>query len=366
MASTGPDTRPHLHLMADMGFADTFQQRLEDLGLAHRNNVVLVGKKPENRLASGHFSYTDLTEGSAPDPRAFGHIFVHFMLPMVCHWLHRHPDVRVHWVFYGAEVYRNPLVTYSGLLPKTAGYARWRPSEAVRRLGYHLVHRKAWQHALSRVDQVLMGNPEEFDLIQSLVPSMRARFEPFFYGKALRDVQHLESNPLAAAFGDEPLHIQLGHCACPSVNHLDLLESASATHGVIWHVPLSYGDPRYALWLQRRCRNRKNLRWMMDRLPIEQYMNHQSHMSAAVFPNVRQQALANINSYLMQGKPVFLHPENPTYRYYVEQGIQLGSTTNFSEREVRRLAKKGEENQAQMQRLASEDSCNANYLRLFS
>ena len=47
MASLAPDTRPHLHLMADMGFADTFQQRLEDLGLAHRNTVVLVGKRPE-------------------------------------------------------------------------------------------------------------------------------------------------------------------------------------------------------------------------------------------------------------------------------------------------------------------------------
>ena len=57
-------------------------------------------------------------------------------------------------------------------------------------------------------------------------------------------------------------------------------------------------------------------------------------MSAAVFPNVRQQALANINSYLMQGKPVFFNPENPTYRYYITQGIHLGSITNFSKQEL--------------------------------
>ena len=79
---------------------------------------------------------------------------------------------------------------------------------------------------------------------------------------------------------------------------------------------------------------------MMDRLPIEQYMAHQGRMSAAVC-NIRQQALANINSYLMQGKPVFLHPENPTYRYYLDQGIQLGSTLDFSRKEVLRLSENG-------------------------
>lgn len=364
MASLAPDTRPHLHLMADMGFADTFQKRLEDLGLAHRNTVVLVGKRPENRLAAGAFPYTDLTQGNAPDPTAFKDIFVHFMLPMVCHWLRHHPGVRVQWVFYGAEIYRNPLVSYSGLLPKTAGYARWRPSEGLRRLGYHVVHRKAWRLALTRVDRILMGNPVEFELIQSLVSNMQARFEPFFYGKALLDVRHLPSTPSAPV--NQPLHIQLGHCAFPSVNHLDFLEGSSPTEGIIWHLPLSYGDAQYARWLQDRCRHRQDLRWMMDRLPIEQYMEHQGRMSVAVFPNIRQQALANINSYLMQGKPVFLHPENPTYRYYLDQGIQLGSTLDFSRKEVLRLAEKTEENQAQMQRLASESSCNANYLRLFS
>ena len=355
--------KPHLHLIADMGFADCFTERIEALSLQEKNNIMLVGKKPDKRLAKKNLPYTNLKDAFTPDPAKFDRIYVHFLLPMVCHWLMKHPDVRINWVFYGADVYRNPLVQYDPIGPETKPYFFFNISDLARSIGYKLIHQRAWYKALGQVDAILWGNPIEFNLIQSLIPSCKARFEPFWYGKAAADFNIPRAAPVKKE--SPTLSVQLGHCAFPSVNHMDFLKNTPKRDNVSYHAPVSYGDMQYSQWLQKQTLKRKDLTWMTERLPIKEFMRHIDRMDAGVFPNIRQQGLANIQSFLLQGKPVFLHPENPSYQQLTQQGIAIGDCRNFSRSEHDRLIAAGTGNAALVLALYGEDVCNAQYVRLF-
>ena len=178
--------KKNLHLLADMGFADSFAERLEAFNLRDRNHIILVGKSPHKRLAKGAFPYTNLKDEHAPNPDEYNKVIVHFLLPMVCHWLKQHRELRIHWMFYGAEVYRNPLVGYDPIGPETKRYFSLNLDDLKRNVGYHLIHRRAWKKALLQVESILTHNPVEFELIKSLVAVPQAKMETFFYGKESR------------------------------------------------------------------------------------------------------------------------------------------------------------------------------------
>ena len=162
-----------------------------------------------------------------------------------------------------------------------------------------------------------------------------------------------------------PLHIQLGHCAFPSVNHLDFLLEGSlpnrrphlAPSPVLRGCPIC---PMAAGLMPTPARPAV----MMDRCLSNSTCTPGSDVRC-VFPNIRQQALANINSYLMQGKFMFLHPENPTYRYYLDCNPArvhprfLPGRRCFDCQKKRRKTKHKCSGSPAKRR-------NANYLRLFS
>ncbi len=356
--------KKNLHLLADMGFADSFAERLEAFNLRDRNHIILVGKSPHKRLAKGAFPYTNLKDEHAPNPDEYNKVIVHFLLPMVCHWLKQHRELRIHWMFYGAEVYRNPLVGYDPIGPETKRYFSLNLDDLKRNVGYHLIHRRAWKKALLQVESILTHNPVEFELIKSLVAVPQAKMETFFYGKGLADAG--PKPPVVPPSKQGPLSVQLGHCAFPSVNHMDFLKACAPQAGVEFHVPLSYGDSKYALWVKKQAQNRTDLHWMMHRLPIEAYMRHIDQMDAGVFPNARQQGLNNIKMFIRQGKPVFLHPDSPTTAYYKSIGIEVGRTDAFSVEEYHRLKSLAEQNKAAFSEYGGEAACREHYQRLFN
>ena len=358
--------RPHLHLIADMGFADSFALRLKQLGLDGRNHMILVGKSPNEVKAKLPFQYTNLKDDNTPDPSAYDKIFVHFLLPMVTHWLKQHPRVRFHWVFYGADVYRNPLVKYNPYAPLTWRYLSTHTSGWLRHIGYHLLHRRAWKKALEQVSTVLLHNPVEFNLIRKLIPIPQARHEPFLYGKAQMDFDSSDQPRSREFRSDSHYNVQLGHCAFPSVNHLDFLTEIAPSEQVDWHLPLSYGDAAYAKWLQNKLHHRRDVRFIMDLMPIEDYLQHIGKMDAGIFPNIRQQGLANIGTFILKKIPVFMHPENPTYAYFKSLGLELGTTDRFSIPEIERLTKLAVKNRQTFLQDSGRDACNTLYTRIFS
>ncbi len=354
---------PNLHLVADMGFADSFSNQLKRLNLLHSNHVYIVGKSPDKVYTKGDYPYTNLKGRNTPHPNNFRKVFVHFLLPMVCHWLKEHKGLKIHWVFYGAEVYRNPLVRYDPIGPKTQAYQSFNLAATKRYIGYYLMHRKSWRQALKQVASVLIMNPKEYELIQSLIPVPRATMEPFFYGKSFHELLSVET---AQAPQSSCLQIQVGHCAFPSVNHLDFLENQMPPETVQWHLPLSYGDDKYAQWLTSRLSKRSDVKFLMTRVPIDQYLAHIDSMDAGVFPNIRQQGLANINSFILRGKPIFLHPQNPTYSFYQSMGIKTGSVEAFSLGSMRELQKYTQHNEKALLQHLNIEVCADHYKRLFA
>ena len=355
---------PHLHLIPDMGFADPFALRLKQLGLEDRNHIILVGKSPNKVKAKLPFPYSTLKDDNTPDPSDYDKVFIHFLLPMATHWLKKYPTVRFHWVFYGAEVYRNPLVGYNPYAPLTRKYLNGSFLNWMRIVGYHVLHRRAWKKALPKVASVLVHNPLEFDLIQKLVPIPQARHEPFTYGKAQLDSgSSKRSGPVQSG---NSYKVQVGHCAFPSCNQLDFLSDAPASQQIEWHLPLSYGDENYAQWLQKKLSKREDIHFMMDLLPIEDYLQHIESLDAGVFPNIRQQGGANIQTFLLRGVPVFLHPDNPSFRYFMSKGVELGRTDRFSISEIDRLTGLADENRQAFIKDSGSDVCNERFARVFA
>ena len=201
MASPCPRHPPHLHLMADMGFCRHLPTEPGKTWGWPTETPWCLSARGQKTDQPPALPYTDLTQGNAPDLTESADIFVHFICSMVCHWLRHQPGVRVQWVFYGAEVYRNPLALYSGLLPKTAGYARGVRLKDFEGWGYHVVQKGMAPGTTGRpgIDGQSRGIRDPEPGLQHASP-----LRTVLYGKALLDVRHLLPTPSAPI--DQPPH----------------------------------------------------------------------------------------------------------------------------------------------------------------
>ncbi|HTL46548.1 MAG TPA: TDP-N-acetylfucosamine:lipid II N-acetylfucosaminyltransferase [Verrucomicrobiae bacterium] len=171
--------------------------------------------------------------------------------------------------------------------------------------------------------------PVEEENVRGALPAMRAIYHGLPY-QTTEDV--LEKGPPRMMGND----ILLGNSAAASNNHVDalkLLRETAQDRNVI--VPLSYADPG-GLYTARVVE--EGARLLGDRfkpltawMPMERYFAHLSNCGIVIMNHRRQQALGNISAALYKGAKVFLRPENPVYRWYLEMGIKLFPVTELEQ-----------------------------------
>ncbi|MBP1588265.1 MAG: TDP-N-acetylfucosamine:lipid II N-acetylfucosaminyltransferase [Clostridia bacterium] len=120
-----------------------------------------------------------------------------------------------------------------------------------------------------------------------------------------------------------PLNVQVGHSATPACHHIDALEKLSAyrDENILIHIPLTYGDPEYAIRVERKALElfpENKIRFQKQQLPLEEYIKYLWSMDVGVFNVERQIALGNIAQLLYMLKKVYLPKDSVLGRYYAE------------------------------------------------
>ncbi len=155
-------------------------------------------------------------------------------------------------------------------------------------------------------------------------------------------------------------NILLGNNATYTNNHLDILGLLNQTNRKIL-MPLSYGDDFY----QKEMIEKSSIYFdgdidfMMDYIPLEDYISKISSCDVVIMNHIRQQALGNIIIMLYLGAKVFLREECPTYRFLKDLGIHFFSIQSL-EKNIDLIKQELSEDQIQKNRDILYVYCNKN------
>lgn len=178
---------------------------------------------------------------------------------------------------------------------------------------------------IERIDYLVTcaDNIGEVALVKKLYPSFRGKYVYGSYDQNFdlaKDI--ISSEPYS---GKRPLRILLGNSANPTNNHIDACRFLQKTMKVDKKIicPLSYGNSVYSTIFQQWAQ--KHLQEQFS--PITNFMNREDYIiflnkvDIVVMYHNRQQALGNIITSLVLGKPVFLKRNNPVYAMLKNIGI---------------------------------------------
>ncbi len=127
-------------------------------------------------------------------------------------------------------------------------------------------------------------------------------------------------------------HILLGNSSTPSNNHVEVLSVLQKMDlsGRKVFIPLSYGDPKYAEFVQKEVRERLDahaepLLTFMER---DEYNKIMLSCGVVIMNHYRQQALGNIVTALWLGAKIYLSERSPIYRHFTKLGAIIYNVEN--------------------------------------
>lgn len=355
-----------IHLIVDSPFADAAMRFFDEL--TPRNRYLFSSDKP--RITLKHIAdpgrvelfacarrelETTLLDGDAYDV-----LVLHSLTVIDPRLLPAIPErVRVWWLSWGHDIYRQHLIDTPLLLDRTAALRRElarggasffkkddlhdlfsilfhhrRPLTLIREriekrlalrrepVGAREAREKALlENAVRRVNYCSTVLPDEFDLLAAK-DFFSARRLPFSYGldRDLYPADAVDTAPLR-----DGNHILLGNSATYENNHADafeLLRSVSLPPESDLVVPLNYGDDIYAREIARLGGEYFGVRFrpVRELLPFPRYAELLRSCSAALFYHERQQGFGTIALALWSGLKVFLSKNSLLYTHLKDRG----------------------------------------------
>lgn len=175
-------------------------------------------------------------------------------------------------------------------------------------------NRQKQNAALGRIDYWATVLPVEYDLIQENAYCTGSYF-PFQYSDPDEDPY--------STFEDatSPLHadgwLLIGNSATSTNNHLDILEELrrkNISNPV--YMPMAYGRSDYVKVVEEYLSTNKfNYFIQKDFLPLHQFRDIFGHAQAAIYGNIRQQAMGNICLSLTLGLKTFFWKNSIVYNF---------------------------------------------------
>lgn len=177
---------------------------------------------------------------------------------------------------------------------------------------------------IERIDYIVLPKESigEYNLLKELYPTLRAEHKYGLYDQNF----DMASKMSTKIENDKPYKILLGNSADPTNNHVDgmMFIKKKLNDDYKLYTVLSYGSELGKMWAMD-CGN--NL-FGDNFYPIDDYMNRQEYleflnrMDVVVMYHNRQQAVGNIMTSLVLGKPVFMKSSNVVYQLLKEIGVK--------------------------------------------
>jgi len=173
---------------------------------------------------------------------------------------------------------------------------------------------------LRRINYVGTVTNYEFEQINKFLPN--------FSAKKLVSIL-INPNPIPILSRVEGRDIMVGHSSFPILNHVDVFDKLSNI-GLVDNkiiVPLSYGNREYGdkvINYGKKLFGSKLIP-LIEYLPLEKYNEVINQCNTFILNSLVQQGGANIRHFLLTGKKVYIHHNNPLFIDLVNQGFKLFS-----------------------------------------
>jgi len=253
-------------------------------------------------------------------------------------------EVRLYWIFYGIEIYKNPLLMnildenskriYLELFRARYKYLRLLPINWTKRI---LINKEKIRKfitgiIINRVDYFCHWNRLDFEIVKQSFPDFKAIFLEFAYDafNGLPVSNTTTDNPKPKP---EQITIMIGNCSRLSLNHLTILEYLKQFDQSKFKIicPLSYGDMDYKDFLKDYAQKiyPNNFLALEEILPFQEYYDLLSKIDLLIMNSYRTQGGGNIYIALFMGKKVYMNPKNTYYIYLINSGFFVHSTEKF-------------------------------------
>ena len=265
-------------------------------------------------------------------------VFVHSMLWIFFQFVSWIPEDRiVIWWGWGYDIYNSqfglpPLVNIPLYKEKTLEFAQkiqFEPHEIIKNVISFFLKpfaRDLQKKAVQRADYFQPVVKFEMDLMRQ-VEFFRAK--EFYYKKkapVFREFKEHRTNG----------NIIVGNSVSPTMNHLDILDFVLRyklpQQKLI--MPLSYGEEKYKEWLKPHLHHR-DIQPIYDYMPRKEFYKMVDQCSYAIYGNLRQQAMGNINHDIAQGIKVFLYKDSIPFKNLISLGYVVFAIEDMDEKSLR-------------------------------
>jgi hypothetical protein len=159
-------------------------------------------------------------------------------------------------------------------------------------------------------------------------PNSQAKvfYAPYSAGKVSAEYQNYtpDSRLQQSKASGEPIYIQVGHSATPTIDHIHTLDTLSrfSDQNIRLFLPLNYGDSQYADRVQAHAEKLfpGKVICLRQMLAPADYFAHLARVDIGIFDTHRQIALGNIQRMLFRNVKLYL----PELKYCGDNGAMIG------------------------------------------
>lgn len=276
------------------------------------------------------------------------HIYFHnFPKNMFSICRHISREFKIYWIFYGIEIYQNVLYTkilddysesiYTSIFKKKS-FLKILPTKFIKILlqTREKIRIYKLKRILRRIDYFCHWNKYDYDQIKEMFPTFDAQFILFGYNHSFSalELPTKVNDPAPSTISKIGKKlIMLGHGASVSLNHLTVLAYLKHFKNQSFQIvcPVSYGNMKYKEYLidYAKVNNFENLTFIEKFVTFQDYVNIISNVDVFVMNNIRTQGGSNISLALKLGKKVYMNSQNPHYKYFIELGFVIFSTSDL-------------------------------------
>jgi hypothetical protein len=302
--------------------------------LDHVNNpkavIIILNKKTFKKLFQGNFNIENIFFHNFP-LNIFSLID---LIPI---------QVKIHWIFYGVEIFMTPIslkildkesLSIYPKIYKTNKFLKLIPDKIFYLL---LVFKEKFlilrlQKVLKKIDYFYHWNKLDYLYIKTKFKGFNSEFKYFGYNtnynRELSENSNKSKNSIVLKKTNKK-SIMIGNNSSISLNHISIINYLSLFSLSDFKVilPLNYGNKRYKKFLIKYSRNLLGDKLLVieNFFPYFEYRKLISSIDVLIMNNIRPQGAGNIHIALHEGIKIYMNPLNTHYKFLCNHEIVINS-----------------------------------------
>jgi hypothetical protein len=230
---------------------------------------------------------------------------------------------KIIWCVWGHDLYRRGLRSISNMPC----------SERLLTILYRILFIAIFKYRIRQFHAIGIGFKYDALEVRRLFNRIPIVATPYSIGYSVNDIANVLESKAGSEEKESPVRIMIGHSAYSFLKHEEVLYRLKAYEdkNINIIIPLSYGDPSYAEYIEKIAKQLYpgKVETMRDILSLDKYLNLLANIDIAIFEHEHQSALGSIILLLYLQKKVYLKRAG-----IVSQGLKFEGIDTFDSNEI--------------------------------